>query len=42
MLLFNLHDYQKFAISICKFVEDHESFKEMDERPLCEGKTPGV
>ena len=34
--------FQKIAIAICKFVEEHESFKKMDEPPACVVKAYGV
>ena len=31
-----------FTIALCKFIENHESFKEMDDVPECIGKKKGI
>jgi hypothetical protein len=39
--MFPTKDYMKFATAICNFIEERESFKEMENRPGCVGKTIG-
>jgi hypothetical protein len=31
-----------FTIALCKYIEEHESFKKMDDTPECIGKKRGV
>jgi len=41
MLLFPSKDYEQFAMGLCKFIEQRESFKKLADVPECIGKKKG-